>query len=66
MKDFDKFVSKNKATLFSLAEKNTKYDNHGRAVITSNDPWLKEDEWDKEYEELVANERNLSAISVVC
>ena len=66
MKDFDEFVSKNKAALFSVAEKNTKRDSQGRAVITSDDPWFKEDEWDEKYKELIASDRNLSARGVVC
>ncbi len=66
VKDFDKFVSKNKALLFSFAEKNTKYDTQGRAVITADDSWRDENEWDEAYKELVASERNSSARSVVC
>ena len=66
MKDFEKFVSKNKAALFSFAEKNTKYDSKGRAVIAVGDSWRDENEWDEDYRELVASEKNSSSRSVVC
>ena len=50
MKDFDKFVEQNKSALFAFAEKNTKYNSAGRAVISKDDTWFYEDNWDKDYE----------------
>ena len=66
VKDFNEFVRKNKVALFSFAEKNTEYNAEGRAVISRDDPWFDEDEWDAHYKELVANEADLSARGVVC
>lgn len=66
MKNFAQFVDANKAKLFDVAKKKTEYDAAGRAVITCGDSWLDEDVWDEYYEELTANEGNISAGSVVC
>lgn len=66
VKDFDKFVNKNRVVLFSFAEKNTKYKTQGHAVITADDSWRDESEWDEAYNELIASERNSSARTVVC
>ena len=49
MKDFDKFVKANKEKLYSLARKNTEYNSNGDAVISRNDSWFYEDEWDEYY-----------------
>ena len=65
MKDFNKFVEQHKDVLFEFAEKNTKYDSAGRAVITKDDICFYEDDWDKYYEELVGSEKNLTARSLV-
>lgn len=64
MKDFDNFVKANKAKLFALAESNTEYNEDGDAVISRNDPWFYEDEWDEYYKELTALD-NSTARSVV-
>lgn len=46
MKNFSEFVKRNKDLLYSAAEKNTKRNSEGRAVISKDDPWFEEDEWD--------------------
>lgn len=66
MKDFTKFVAKNKNLLFTFAKKNTAYNSKGQAVISKEDSWFNEDEWDEDFKEPVANERNLPAGRVVC
>ena len=65
MKDFDKFVKANREKLFALAERNTERNENGDAVISRNDPWFYEDEWDDYYKELVARDRNSAAGSLV-
>lgn len=64
MKDFEKFAATHKGLMFSLAEKNTKRNENGDAVIEKSDPWFEEDEWDDYYEELTAG-GNFPAGSVV-
>ena len=66
MKDCNKFVAKNRVALFSFAEKNTEYNADGHAVISRNDPWFNEDEWDAYYNALMANGEDLSSRSMVC
>lgn len=46
MKNFSDFVKANKEKIYALAQKNTKYNRHGDAVISRNDSWFYEDEWD--------------------
>ncbi len=65
MKDFDKFVKANKEKLYSLARKNTEYNSNGDAVISRNDSWFYEDEWDEYYKELVERDKNFRAGSLV-
>lgn len=38
--------------LFQLAEQNTTYDKNGHAVISKDDPWIEETEWDELYNQL--------------
>lgn len=64
MKDFEKFAAVHKGLMFSLAEKNTRRNENGDAVIEQDDPWFKEDEWDDYYKELTAG-GNFPAGSVV-
>ena len=40
MKDFSKFAELHREALFSLAEKNTKYNKDERAVISKDDTWF--------------------------
>ena len=39
--------------LFEIAEQNTKYNSHGQAVISRDDHWIKESEWDELYVSLL-------------
>lgn len=54
MKDFEKFVVEHEDLMFAAAEKNTKRNKNGDAIIEEDDPWFKEDEWDDYYMELNA------------
>lgn len=38
--------------VYEFAKNNTKYNNEGRAVISKNDEWLNEKEWDDLFKEL--------------
>lgn len=64
MKDFAEFVKANREKIYARAEANTKYNSKGHAVISRDDPWFYEDEWDDYYKELVARD-NSSERSVV-
>ena len=65
MKNFGEFVKANRKRLYELARANTKYNKDGHAVISRNDSWFYEDEWDKDCERLIARD-NSAAGSVVC
>lgn len=65
MKNFEEFVKANKQIIFELAEKNTVRNQNGDAVISRDDPWFYEDEWDEYYKELTARDGNSTAGSVV-
>ena len=45
-------ISYDKEKLFEIAKHRTKYNDKGQAVITKEDSWRFEDEWDEFYEEL--------------
>ena len=66
MKDFRKFAELHREALFAIAKKNTKYNKDGRAVISKDDPWINETEWDEHYKRLVEDEKDLSSRSMVC
>lgn len=53
MKNFSDFVKANKEKIYALAQKNTAYNSNGDAVISRNDSWFYEDEWDADYKELM-------------
>ena len=46
---FTKFVKQNKEKAYRLAEQNTVRNSKGEIVISKNDPWYEEDEWDEIY-----------------
>ena len=48
----------NKDKIYEIARKNTVYNAEGHAVITKDDEWRDEPEWDAYYKELVANGKN--------
>lgn len=44
---------KESSEIFESARNNTKYNSEGRAVISSDDEWLAETEWDEMYDSIV-------------
>ena len=52
MNDFEKFLKENKEKIYALAKQNTKYNEEGQAVLSKDDPWRDETEWDILYKEL--------------
>ena len=64
MKNFAEFLKVNRSKIYEHAERNTKRNAKGEAVISRDDPWFYEDEWDAYYKELTAND-DLPARSVV-
>lgn len=65
MKSFDELLAKHGAKIYELAEKNTVRNADGQTVISRDDPWFYEDEWDEDYKELTARDDS-AARSVVC
>ncbi len=54
MNDFSAFLKANKEKIYAHAEKNTKRNTNGDAVISRDDPWVYENEWDEYYKKLTA------------
>ena len=46
MKNFSEFIKANKQEIYSSAKKNTEYNDNGDAVISRDDSWFYEDEWE--------------------
>jgi len=65
MKNFSEFIKANKEAVYAQAEANTEYNAQGEAVISRDDPWFYEDDWDVFYKELTARDDS-AAGSVVC
>lgn len=54
MNNFNDFLIKNKDKIRRITESNTKRNQNGIPIITKDDPWRKETEWDIMYKELTA------------
>lgn len=54
--DLKKFIEENKEKIYKIAEDNTKRNKDGLTVLTKDDPWRDEDEWDKMFAEKVVSE----------
>jgi aspartyl aminopeptidase len=52
MTTYIEFIEKNKEKIRKIAEANTKKNQDGLTVISKDDPWRKETEWDKFYQDL--------------
>ena len=52
MNRFINFLQKNKEKIYKIAEANTVKNKEGMAIITKDDEWRNETEWDVHYEEL--------------
>ena len=65
MKNFTEFVEANKEKLYAHAERNTKRNAQGHAVISRDDSWFYEDEWGEYYKTLTARD-NSSPRSMFC
>lgn len=50
MKDFEEIYRANREKIYALAEANTKRNFAGQTVISRDDPWFYEDEWDEYHE----------------
>ena len=46
MDNFKTFIEKNKEKIRKISENNTKRNENGLPVITRDDPWRKDTEWD--------------------
>ncbi|NLI92501.1 MAG: hypothetical protein GX434_09945 [Peptococcaceae bacterium] len=49
---FTDFISKNKDVIDKIAKSNTKINKSGLTVISKDDTWLDETEWDEMYKDL--------------
>ena len=66
MKTFDEFLKANREKIYARAEANTKRNAAGHTVISRDDSWFYEDEWDEYYKELVARDADSASRGVVC
>lgn len=57
--NFEKFMELNKEKIYEIARKNTVYNAEGHAVITKDDEWRNEDEWDILYEKLMKENESI-------
>ncbi len=55
MSKLSEYIKNNKEIAYSFATKNTPVNNEGHAVITKEDEWRNEPEWDKIFKETVGN-----------
>jgi hypothetical protein len=46
MDNFKEFLEKNKEKIYKITESNTKRNENGIPIITKDDPWRQEKEWD--------------------
>lgn len=47
MSDLDYYLQQNKQFVYDHATQNTKYNDNGQAVISKDDEWMSETEWDE-------------------
>lgn len=52
MSTYTKVIKKNKEKLMDIANINTKKNQDGLTVISKDDPWREETEWDELYKDL--------------
>ena len=61
MSDTKKFLGSDKKKWRDFIRQNTLKNHNGDAVISRNDPWFYEDEWDKDFKELIAHNGDSAA-----
>lgn len=49
---FAEFVKNNKSKIITISSKNSKYNDEGHPVLTKDDLWREEKEWDEYFEEI--------------
>ncbi len=52
MSELVKYLESNKEKAYSFAAANTKYDGYGHPVISKDDEWVDETEWDELFQML--------------
>lgn len=52
MTTFTQYMENNRKKAYSVAEENTVYNEQGRPVISKDDEWAKESEWDDLFDKL--------------
>jgi hypothetical protein len=53
MKAFSEYMDKNRERAYAVAISNTKYNEQGRPIISKDDDWVNETEWDDLFNELI-------------
>lgn len=46
------FIKQNKEKVYKIAEQNTTRNSKGQVIISKDDPWFNEDEWEEHFKEL--------------
>ena len=57
MSKLSAFISQNRNLCYAMAEENTQRNSEGRVVISKNDEWRNEKEWDSHYNRLAGEKR---------
>lgn len=55
--DLKDFINQNKEKIRKLSEQNTKKNSKGEVVITKNDPWRNEVEWEQDFSILAGDNK---------
>jgi len=56
-KKFDKWMKENKEKCYKIAKANGTYDKNGHLVLSKDDPWRNETEWDEDFKKLEQENR---------
>lgn len=57
MSKLSEFISQNRNLCYAMAEKNTPKNPQGKVIVTKEDEWKEEKEWDLHYNRLVGEKR---------
>jgi hypothetical protein len=52
VKNFAEWMEKNREKSYAIAYANSKHDKDGHCLLSKNDPWMKEDCWDRDFEKM--------------
>ena len=67
MRDFQKFIEKNRREMYAVAYGNCKHDEEGHCIFPKDDPWMNDTVWDTDQHinKLSSTARNNSGRSFI-